>query len=207
MNKNKTAGETLDMLAAGTDSNAFNNRRQTALHLACENNNAALVKFLLAKGAHVNIKDNECNTPLHCVTQYIIDDNEALTIVGLLVAADVDINALNDYGHTPLFNAINSYILNFYLSNNPESKTATLIEIIKLLIASGARRDLKYSNLDPLYGVHVKDHYTALELAKSWKQQEIINLLSNVPSLKNLSARIIRKIIRQKQATLEQVKK
>jgi len=197
------------LLEAGADITALDNDGQTALHFACDSPHVDTIKLLLERDANVNIRDNDGNTPLHLATRYhyyTLDANQALKkafkAADLLITAGADINALNNSGHTPLFNAIcfHKKAEKFFIKNGTVDNTVTFINIAKLLIESGARSDLKYSD-------HENQHQcTALDLAKLWNQQEIVKLLSEVPSLKNLSARTIRSVIRQKQATLEQVK-
>src|SRR5690606_8637640 len=46
------------------DPNATNNRKETPLHCASESDNAEAIEALVAKGANLNVQDEEGNVPL-----------------------------------------------------------------------------------------------------------------------------------------------
>lgn len=80
----------------------------TPLHFAAGNTDAydgidELICLLLLKGAEVNAKNNQGDTPLHWLA------NWPLTLsFRLMMVAGADINAQNFFGDTPLHNAANA---------------------------------------------------------------------------------------------------
>ena len=99
-----------------------------------------IIKFLIEKGADVNGKDDEENTPLH----YAVLEEGGIDkeIVQLLLDKGADVNASNSDGDTPLHLVV-SY---------PESS-----EITKLLIEKGA--DVNMINADGNTPVHIVVSY------------------------------------------------
>lgn len=75
---------------------ALNENRQTVLHFAASTGRADMIQFLLSKGAEVNVKDIDGNTPLHMSML----GNSALA-VKLLLSAGADTNAENAKNQTP----------------------------------------------------------------------------------------------------------
>ncbi|MEH1771269.1 MAG: ankyrin repeat domain-containing protein, partial [Nostoc sp.] len=69
------------------------NYGETPLHLAVSQGNKQVVELLIAKGADVNAKNKDGNTPLHLA--YDLD------IVKLLIAKGADANAKNNDDMTP----------------------------------------------------------------------------------------------------------
>jgi uncharacterized small protein (DUF1192 family) len=55
------------------------------------------VSFLISKGAHVNVSDQEGNTPLHNAAK-----SNSVKEISLLIAAGANVNAKNKSGQTPL---------------------------------------------------------------------------------------------------------
>ena len=47
----------------GANIEANDNRERTPLHVACENNETGVVKYLISKGVNKNCKDKWGNTP------------------------------------------------------------------------------------------------------------------------------------------------
>ncbi|NEP13783.1 MAG: protein kinase [Symploca sp. SIO2C1] len=97
-----------ELRIAGADINALVNRAY----------NEDLVELLIVKGADVNAKDHQGNTPL----QLAIEHERG--VAGLLIDKGADVNAKDHQGNTPLHNALVSR------SENQDSA--------KLLIARGA---------------------------------------------------------------------
>ncbi len=124
-------------------------------HLLCRAikiENKEIAEFLIAKGAGVNAKDDNGETPLH----YALGNKE---IAELLIAKGADVNIKNNFGKTPLFYAIkenDKELAKFLIAKGADvniktkdGKTALDFaedeEIKQLLISHGAKRgkDLK----------------------------------------------------------------
>lgn len=43
--------------------------RQTALHLSCGNNQKEATEYLITEGANVNVRDNNGDSLLHCMSR------------------------------------------------------------------------------------------------------------------------------------------
>jgi ankyrin repeat protein len=64
-----------DLLNKGCDPHCFDNDlKQTALHIACTNEDLALVELLLSNGANFKEIDKDGNTPIDLI-KYIVDTN------------------------------------------------------------------------------------------------------------------------------------
>ena len=57
--------EVQELLDSGTSSNLQDSQRRTALHLASQKPNTALMQLLLKHGADPNIADSDWNCPMH----------------------------------------------------------------------------------------------------------------------------------------------
>ena len=68
------------------------------LYLACSNNHADVVEYLLSAGANVNLSGDRGITPI-----YIASWHDSIAIVNLLLKYNADINAPYQTGTTPLF--------------------------------------------------------------------------------------------------------
>lgn len=74
---------------------------QTALHVVTARRDVTWLRFLIAKGANVNIRDGKGATPLQMATNLGFTEG-----VSVLVEAKADVNAANDSGETPLISAV-----------------------------------------------------------------------------------------------------
>ena len=114
------------------DVNDFGNDgfKRTALHYVAlgKNDQTNVTKLLITKGATIDAKDKDENTPLHFAAR-----SGNTGIVELLIENGADTNAQNKYGYTPLFNTINSIQFNTIIPSN-DSHT----DIANLLIKNGA---------------------------------------------------------------------
>jgi ankyrin repeat protein len=98
---NAAAENIQHLLDAGIDINAQDNKGNTPLHFAVENENPAYIQKLLDSGADVNVKDNNGNTPLHFAVE-----KGNLPYVDMLVEHHADIDITNNAGHAPIHYAI-----------------------------------------------------------------------------------------------------
>jgi ankyrin repeat protein len=147
------------------------------LHLAVRAGNADIVKFLVSKGADVNIKDNYDQTPLQIAAH---SDNAEVVIQ--LVSSGAEINIKNSLGKTPLHYAVyyeQLQIVKYLISQGAEintkdirSKTPlhdavidNLVEISKYLITKGAEVNAKDG--DGKSSLHYTVINENLELIKS----------------------------------------
>lgn len=134
----------------------------TPLYLACsqvvdeefENNFAAIAKLLIAKGANVNVRTDNGDTPLHKAW--------SKKIIELLISKNAEINALNIDGETPLhravmrsdYNKVELLVLKGAKVNIVDRRKNTALdlaekaEITRLLIKHGAKcaKDLSDRN-------------------------------------------------------------
>lgn len=74
--------------------NEADNQGFTALHFAVQNNDYEMVKYLIEKGANVNIQDKYGNIPLSRAIKPYIDRR----IIELLIKTNSDMNIKNNSG-------------------------------------------------------------------------------------------------------------
>ena len=74
---------------------------ETALHIVTTRRDLTWMRFLIARGANVNIRDGKGTTPLQLATNLGFLDG-----VQVLVDQKADLNAGNDAGETPLITAV-----------------------------------------------------------------------------------------------------
>lgn len=74
---------------------------ETALHIVVKRGDATYLRFLLAKGADPNIKDNKGTTPL-----LLAATSGGTEMIQLLVARGANVNLGNSSGETPLIRAV-----------------------------------------------------------------------------------------------------
>ncbi|MDR2377463.1 MAG: ankyrin repeat domain-containing protein, partial [Puniceicoccales bacterium] len=101
---------------------------QTLLHFAARGGHMRLTRLLLEKGAAVEAKDNDENTPLLLAAL-----NGYTEVVPLLLEKKATVEAKNKYGNTPLILAV---------SNRHT-------EIVRLLLEKGAEVEAKTNDGDP----------------------------------------------------------
>jgi len=93
----------------------------TALHYVCAHGNFDLVKYLIKKGAEVNVQNNQGETPLHLAIDY--DTEQSTSIAKYLLDHGALIEVKDKWNWTPLYKAVMS----------PYN-----LEIVVYLIAKGA---------------------------------------------------------------------
>lgn len=79
------------------------NEGQTLLHNAVANGQFGTIEYLLNNNAEVNLANWQGRTPLHIAAG--LRGESGLIILKRLLAAGADINPVDIFGHTPLFNA------------------------------------------------------------------------------------------------------
>lgn len=138
----------------------------TPLHYAAKNGLVGTIKFLLLKGANIEVKDNKGKTPLHLAAEHGQDK----TIKVLLhLRANIEVKDTN--GRTPLhyaasessFRAMKILLHSGANVNAQDNDLETPlhnvyeIEILRLLLHSGANIEAQDSHgMTPLY--HAIDH-------------------------------------------------
>ncbi len=131
----------------------------TPLMLASYNGVTAAMEVLIAKGAAVNDRDNQGNTPLHCACQWFGSPEPARkvkrreAVLRLLIDKGAEINARNCAGTTPLMDAAR------YQHDS---------SFISTLLDSGAQINAKDS-----------EGRTALMYAAEWNQTANIGVLAS----------------------------
>jgi ankyrin repeat protein len=128
------------------------------LHRAVHTGNVDMVKFLVSRGADVNVKDNYGQTPVQIAAQ--LDDAE---IIIHLVSNGAEINIKNSIGKTPLHDAVahdQFQIVNYLISQDAEINAKDIngktplhdavfdnySEISAYLVSKGAGFNLKDSD-------------------------------------------------------------
>ncbi|XP_018589789.2 CARD- and ANK-domain containing inflammasome adapter protein [Scleropages formosus] len=87
----------LEELWKGKDVNAINSSQETLLHIAAQHDQVAVMKFLISKGAKLDIRDSQGRTALHRAAEM---GNTSATKV--LLQNGADIYALDKYSDMPL---------------------------------------------------------------------------------------------------------
>ena len=124
-NDNETVKQAIN---ANFNVNTKDESGQTALHIAVEHENVEVVRFLLEKGAKVNVKDKQKRTPILMIEDSLSDDHRTtVEIVRLLIAKGADFNAQTGEKETLLMMACGN--------GN--------IELVKVLLEAGANPNLK----------------------------------------------------------------
>lgn len=167
------------------------------LSIAIDTINYNFVKKLIAKGANVNARSDNCGSPVIktaaasvCYPRFNRNKEIALDTVRLLIKNGADINARNCVGRTALLTAVDCSekdLVDLLLSNGANANVLTngnilplhqaiymsrkneSLEIIKSLIEAGANPYVKNSEKE--YGK------TAIELAEEYKDKQLLRIL------------------------------
>lgn len=134
------------------------------IHLAVLHEDLELVKFLLRKGADINIKDNKGLSPFHKFVQELSETyKQSYFFMVDLIDLGADIESANDKDETPLYFALKNkktYLISFLLSkkanvNNPKVKE---FGSILFYVLSYERRTFGLENFLSKYpNIHEKD--------------------------------------------------
>lgn len=95
------------------------------------------VEFLIKAGAKVKAKNSKNETRLHLTT--FSTEGTALTVVPPILAAGLETNAVNKYGHTTLFNASSTLKVDLVLMLLHHSSDETLVDTGGLTAFDSAR--------------------------------------------------------------------
>ena len=121
----------IELLTNSIDINAKLSSTKTLLHIAVQENNIEIVKFLLKHGANPNAKDANGNTPLHEVmSEFFLYEQSSKIIVKLLLEYGADINIKNKYGET---------LLDVVLIKSKKYYRLIIREFIEFLLDNGAK--------------------------------------------------------------------
>ncbi|CAL4182709.1 unnamed protein product [Meganyctiphanes norvegica] len=152
-----------EILASGTDPNWRNpaSYNQTALHIASDENNLAVVNALLAGGADIDALDNYGWTPIMYATSY-----GHLNIVQTLIAANANLTiSLNNKGRWEGYT-----VLHIAAKNN---KT----EIAELLLEAGAdKKQQDINGKTPGYVARENKHIDLANMIDNYTYTPDINL-------------------------------
>lgn len=111
-----------------------------ALFAAIKRDDAGEVERLLASGAAVNGASERGNTPLHVAA---FEEDRAVT--ALLIRRGASVNGPNVAGSTPLFSAMERLAYMPARSTPAAPEVANVVGVVELLLASGARVDVRGS--------------------------------------------------------------
>jgi ankyrin repeat protein len=112
------------LLQRGAAVSALDNDQHTPLHYAKTSDTIAA---LVNAGANMKARDCDGDTPLHCACTL---GNNAVTVLSAFIRAEAELNTMNNKGDTPLHAAVSC-------------NTVSSIEVVELLVASGARLDIR----------------------------------------------------------------
>lgn len=176
--------EVKDLIAKGSSVNAKdkNYGATTALHIAVENGNREIAKYLLDMGARINARDKQRRTPLMS-----IDTDATPELVRMLLDHRAKVNVFDTKGNTALIYAAeyeNAEILRVLLdagaqvnAQNKAGKTALMIaaennyaENVKVLLEAGANVGLRDKEGET--ALNLSDDEAIKELLKSYGAKE-----------------------------------
>lgn len=163
--KNNDKDKVKELLNSGVNIDERSNTNQrTALMWAVNGGNTRMVKFLIKRGADVNLFDNSLDTALHYGGQGIIEN---LTIVKLLVENGANVNFINANGIMPIVLYHDVQIFQYLIDNgadiNCKINNKSLLyylcksnrdELVKILLNSGVEIN-EESKYHPLVQIHL----------------------------------------------------
>ena len=108
-----TKDKALEVVQLLIEKNPKDEKGQSQLHIAAKTMKVNHLKCLISKGANVNERDNDKNTPLHCVgitesNQLSFPksklDHSGKECCEILIRSGADVSVKNNSGQTPLDN-------------------------------------------------------------------------------------------------------
>ena len=182
---------------------AQNSSKETALHIACENNFKNLAKLLIFKRADLNIKNEKNLTPLHIAVKnghydiaklllengaevdcrgqfeqtslHVAVKNGYYDIAQLLLENGADINAKNQLGFTALHNAVKS--------------SDVTVDMVKLLLENKADINIKDSSNKTAFDISEEklrsssSNYVLMEIKSMLEERQKFEASSTLKAL------------------------
>ena len=134
-------------LEAGIDPSAANSNRRTALWIAVERKQPAVLKALLAGGVAPNVKNAPPMEASKTLVFEAVDSGDA-AMVRTLVEAGADARSANEYGVTPL----------------AETARTGNLEMCQILLKAGADPNAAPGGFPLIYGPVNEDHLDVVKL-------------------------------------------
>jgi cytohesin len=127
------------MLDLGANHSLMDYRNDTPLHLAAGAGAVRIVESLLASGAIASAKNTFKESPLHalCSGGGAASAEDRKIILSMLLDVGCGIDDQDSTGRTPLWMAAGAYS-----DKDVEAVTAAKVEVVKMLLSKGARRDI-----------------------------------------------------------------
>lgn len=113
---------------------------ETALLFAVANQNLQMIDFLLSKHASPDICNIDGASPLHLAAKSL-----RLDIVNRIISTEVNVNALDCRGNTPLH-----YVIDACYRNNTNQPNESVAVVLRLLNAGALRTFKNYENETPI---------------------------------------------------------
>ncbi|MFC1724439.1 ankyrin repeat domain-containing protein [candidate division KSB1 bacterium] len=174
------------------DPDLLNNRdrmNKTALHIACENGHTELVKFLVEKGANVNITDYDFKKPLLWAAE-----KGHREILDILLNNNADKSATDINGKSAVHLAVeNGFtdLVEWLLSNGFDLNSRALHDVTLLHSAAmSGQNNMVRRLIEKGLNVDVKNVYgkTPLHYAASYGKNETVELLLKLGANINVKA-------------------
>ena len=151
-------GVNIDQQTTQDDEKNNVHKGETALHVACENNQQKIAQYLILKGANIEANNGAQQTPLHVACKY-----GHFEIVQYLIEKGADTEAKDNdqwtplhiackYGHLPIVQCLIENGANIEAKDFDEKTPFYIacskrhLPIVKYLISKGARYDVQKKN-------------------------------------------------------------